>query len=79
MKITIEKELKNFGFWSGGRDRAELLTDEELDTIENELSELYPDGMDETQLNDLFWFEFEFIAELIGETEETIFERDEKI
>ena len=26
----------------------------------------YPDGMTETQLNDLFWFEDKYLCELIG-------------
>ena len=78
MKITTEKSLSDFDFWSGAEDRVKYLTDEELDTIEQELEELYPEGMEETQLNDLFWFDFDFIAEIIGETEESIFERDEE-
>ena len=30
------------------------------------LEDLYPDGMEETEVNDLFWFEEEFLCELIG-------------
>lgn len=66
MKIYIEKSLSDFEFWSGARQTAELLTVEELDSIESTLEEIYPEGIDETQLNDIFWFEDDFIAECLG-------------
>jgi|BioPla2DNA2_1021312.scaffolds.fasta_scaffold99530_1 hypothetical protein len=69
MKIHSEKSLSDFEFWSGGKDRAEKLTSEELDQIELTLEELYPDGIDETELNDLFWFDFETVLEWIGKEE----------
>lgn len=69
MKINSEKSLSNFEFWSGAKDRAEKLTSEELDQIESILDDLYPDGMDETELNDLFWFDFETVLEWIGKEE----------
>lgn len=75
MKLTREETLRNFEFWSGAADRVKYLTENELDTIEAELEELYPDGMDETYLNDMFWFDFDFICELIGTDEETVLER----
>lgn len=76
MKIYTEKDLRDFEFWSGAKDRAKYLTEDELNTIENELENLYPDGLSETELNDLFWFEFDWICGFIGETEESIFERE---
>lgn len=69
MKITSEKSLRNFEFWSGAEDAAKILTFEELDQIEEQLEEIYPEGMDETELNDLFWFDFDWILELIGKEE----------
>ena len=75
MRITTEQTLQQFEFWSGAKDLAERLTWEELIKIENQLEEIYPDGLEKTELNDLFRFEAEFICELIGETEEDIFNR----
>ena len=75
MKLTREEALSNFDFWSGAADRVKYLTKNELEAIEKELDVLYPDGMDETQLNDLFWFDFDFICGLIGTDEETVFDR----
>lgn len=76
MKITSETSVKDFEFWSGAKDRAILLTDSELDQIEQTLDELYPEGMTDTELNDLFWFDFEEVCRWIGETEEEVFERE---
>lgn len=64
MKINRELDLVHFEFWSGAKDHC--FTNSELREIEYVLEELYPDGMDETQVNDLFWFEEEFLCEVIG-------------
>lgn len=69
MKLYREESLSNFEFWSGAKDRAEKLTDKELDQIESTLEDMYPDGMNETELNDLFWFDFESVLEWIGKEE----------
>lgn len=63
MKIYTEQSLRDFQFWSGAKDFAETLTDEQFDQIEAILEDLYPDGMTDTQINDLFWFEEETIRE----------------
>ncbi len=81
--MTIKKEMSltgfgGFEFWSGAADRVQHLTDEELDTIERVLVAEYPDGITETELNDLFWFDFDFICELIGETEESVLNREDE-
>ena len=78
MKIYKEENLSEFEFWSGAKDTVKYLTEDELDTIEEILEELYPDGMGETELNDLFWFEDNLIAEWLGyEDFEAIMEREE--
>lgn len=66
MKLYREESISNFDFWSGAKDTAKYLTKDELDTIEAILEDLYPDGMSETELNDLFWFEGDLIAEWLG-------------
>lgn len=77
MKIYTEKNLRDFEFWSGAKDTAEHLTDDDFDIIESTLEELYPEGMDETSINDLFWFDEDTIAEWLGYSsfEELIEER----
>lgn len=66
MKIYSETSLCRFEFWSGAIHTAETLTCEELDTIERHLETVYPDGMSDTEINDLFWFESDWIAEMLG-------------
>lgn len=66
MKIYREESLSSFEFWSGAIANAEEFTLEELDRIGDELEVENPDGMDETEINDLMWFEPEHLASLIG-------------
>lgn len=67
MKIYREESIKDFQFWSGAKDIVKYLTDDELDTLESILeSEIFPDGASETEINDFFWFEDNYIAELLG-------------
>ena len=63
MKIYTEQSLCNFQFWSGAKEFAETLTDKQFDQVETILEDLYPEGMTDTQINDLFWFEEETIRE----------------
>ena len=79
MKIYKEESLTNFDFWSGAVDTVEYLTDDELDQIEAMLEDMYPEGMDETEINDFFWFEEDTIADLLGynDFEELMHRNDE--
>lgn len=79
MTVTTEvNDLTQFKFWSGALDRARLFKTKELDTILGELESLYPDGMTETELNDLFWFDCDWLCGLVGMTEEELFEREKE-
>lgn len=78
MKIYCEKSLSEFEFWSGAKDRTKFLTSDDFDTIESIIEDLYPDGIDETKLNDLFWFEDDWIAELLGYDSWEALEEDRK-
>ena len=68
MKIYREESLSNFEFWSGAIANAEEITLEELDRIGEELEALdcEGNGYEETKINDLMWFEPEYLASLIG-------------
>ena len=66
MKIYRDESLSNFEFWSGAIANAEEFTLEELDRISEELEAAdNGDGYEETQINDLMWFEPEYLASLI--------------
>ena len=66
MKISYEESLRDFEFWGVAKYGRNLFTDEELSQLESILENEYPDGMTETELNDLFWFEDKYLCELLG-------------
>ena len=66
MKIYSEVGLRHFEFWSGAVCNAEQLTDRQFDCIESILEDMYPEGVDATFINDLFWFDFETVVEWLG-------------
>ena len=67
MTITYELDLNSFQAWSGAKDTLERIQREgKCAELENVLEELYPDGMTETELNDLLWFESETVYEWLG-------------
>lgn len=66
MKVFCERSLTSFEFWGGASLNARMLKYDELEDVEMMLEDIYPDGMGETLINDLFWFEFDFVCSLIG-------------
>lgn len=76
MKITKEISLKDFEAWSGAKDTLNELTESECEQLESAIEELNPDGIDETSLNDILWFENDWIAECLGYRNWEHLERD---
>ena len=71
MKITSEMSLKNFKAWSGAKDTLNKLIElDKCDELEFILDDLYPDGLTDTQLNDILWFDDEWIYKTLGIEEE---------
>ena len=67
MKITSEMDLKNFKAWSGAKDTLNKLIElDKCDDLEFILDDLYPEGLTDTQLNDILWFDDEWIYETLG-------------
>ena len=67
MTITYELDLNSFQAWSGAKDTLDRIQREgKCAELENVLEELYPNGMTETQLNDLLWFDSEQVYEWLG-------------
>lgn len=65
MRITTELKLIDFGFWSGAKDHK--FTYEELEDLESIIEELcHEKTITETDINDLFWFEEQFLCECLG-------------
>ena len=67
MTITYELDLNSFQAWSGAKETLERIQREgKCAELENILEDLYPDGMTETELNDLLWFDSESVYEWLG-------------
>lgn len=64
MKIYSEISLSYFEFWSGAKEFAAQLTEEQFDMVESILEVLHPEGLSDTDINDLFWFDQNLIREL---------------
>ena len=66
MTYTVEKPLSQFEFWSGAKERTDHLTTEQLDRLDDLLPETLGYTPTDTTINDLFWFEEDYIAQLLG-------------
>lgn len=67
MKLYKDLDFTRFEPWSGAVDTYERIYHEDkLDLLETLLDECYPDGIEETQLNELLWFESEWLFECLG-------------
>ena len=67
MKIIKVMGLENFEAWSGAIDTKNIIIEankaEEFDYL---IEELYPEGLTETELNDLLWFESDWLFESLN-------------
>ena len=70
MKIFTEQSLADFKFWSGAETTAQRIWEEQgsegFDQLEAILEDLYPDGIDATELNDLLSLDPYTVYEGIG-------------
>jgi len=79
MILILEQKLRCFEFWGGSEELSNRLTDEELNSIDEQLQRFYPQGLSEWAINDLFCQSIVGISALIGETEKSILARKEII
>lgn len=64
---TVEVDFDNYKPWSGAVTHYQEIADAgKLDQLKDIVSELYPDSIDATTLNDLIWFEYDFLKEVLG-------------
>ena len=75
MSLTIKEELyslNDFDFWGGAVSRWEEIKELGIeDDVMEMIEDLYPNGLTNTELNDLIWFGLdEFIEENQEEEEE---------
>ena len=67
MKVHSEISIVNFDAWSGAVNTKHRIIEEGLvDEFDSLIEELYPEGIDETQLNDILWFDSDWVFESLG-------------
>ena len=71
MKVYQEISIRDFKAWSGAVDtKDKIIANDKEDEFDALIEEFYPDGIDETQLNDILWFDNEWVFECLGIKEE---------
>ena len=72
MKVLNDCEsLERFEAWSGAVETQERIINEgKAGQFDRLIEELYPDGLTDVALNDLLWFEEDWLFELLGITDE---------
>jgi len=57
MKVISETTLRNFNAWSGAVETKKTIIEAgQEEQFELMIEELYPNGLTETELNDILWF-----------------------
>ena len=71
MKVVSEVSLWNFEGWSGAEETIKIIIENDrVEEFEQLIEELFPEGIDETHLNDLLRFEDKWVFEMLGISEE---------
>lgn len=67
MKLYKDFDANEFEAWSGAVDTLDrILNEGKGEELEELLDEIFPDGATETEVNDLLWFEPEYVFENLG-------------
>ena len=67
MKIYSEINIADFKAWGGAINTLDrIIAEDKCDELESILEDLYPDGINETGLNDLLWFDDETVLGWLG-------------
>ena len=80
-ELITSETIENFKPWNGAVPNWEKIKESgKLEEFKNLIAELYPDNIEDQTLNDLLWFDFEFIKEVLNiEDEEESQEEGENI
>ena len=66
MRVICDMSLTSFEFWGGGKLNADMLRYDELEQLEYILEDIYSDGINDTMINDIMWFDFGVVCEWLG-------------
>lgn len=68
--INENLTLADFDAWQGAKDTKEtILEHNKGDEFDSLIEDLYPDGLTDTNLNDILWFESDWCFEMLGISE----------
>ena len=71
MKVVSEVSLWDFEGWSGAEETIQVIIEnDKVEEFEQLIEELFPEGINETHLNDLLRFEDSWVFEMLGISEE---------
>lgn len=70
MKITKDISIADFNAWSGAKYTVEqIINEDKTQNFDSMIEDLYPDGLTETDLNDILWHDSEWVLESLEITE----------
>ena len=73
-------DLDDFEPWQGAEDTWDkIINNNKLDEFEAYLDDFYPNGINKTELNDLLWFESDYILDLLNINKEDEFDENESL
>ena len=65
--LKIITTLDDYSPWSGAIKTFDIIKDNDmLDDFEFLIENCYPEGITQTQLNDILWFDSEWVLEQLG-------------
>ena len=71
MKVINEIGLEEFEAWCGAvTTKREIIKAGKAEEFENLIEETYPEGLTSTELNDILWFDYDWIFESLGLNDE---------
>lgn len=73
MRVSREVSLKDFEFWGNAKITFDNLSNEEIETLEQYFDDYERDTgeiLTETQLNDIFAYELDYLAEILDLSDE---------
>lgn len=71
MALIVNVGIEGYKPWCGAVSTWEDIEEaNKVDELEYLLEEIYPEGITDTQLNDILWFESDWIYESLGITDE---------
>ena len=70
-EVKIISDLSDYTPWSGAVDTWKQIQDaDKVNELDSMLEEIYPDGLTMTELNDILWFDSEWVLSSLGIIEE---------